>query len=687
MFKPIPGGSVEVITVDFWGQKIEYRCHIPPVGYGINVATGELEKTDILQRSKKKSEQKFERIPLPVWWDVKRTEEKKRQKSDRDYVDQDCEKFRREEWGRRLRGVWFYNNGVPVYITGAHWFLLNCWKFQTKWLSYRNPNRKFFYVWRLCEEDPNSLGLIEVTKRKEGKTARMGCIIYERTSRQKGKHAGIQSKTDDDAGEVFAKAVVQPWQSLPDFYRPVWDKSQGTVPQEKLRFFKTSVRGSKADDQDEFDEELQSWIDFKNRKVPAYDGPELDTYGSDEAGKLVDISIWERHDTVRYCSEVDGDFIGKQIYTTTVEDMEAGGGEFLRLVKDSNPMERDENGRTRSGLYIYMLPAYETMFYDDYGNPDIARGMKYFMNIRASKQGDEKALMSHIRKNPFNLAEAFKIDGDKCHYNAYKLNERDSYLSWNTPTKFGNFFWKGGMKDTTVEWEENPDGRWEISWLPPEEFRNRVERNGGLHHPRNIHKFISGCDTYDHDSTEDNRNSMAASFVKRRVNPAGDDAVSRKYVCKYHHRPPMADMVYEDLIMQSVFFGCGILCESNKPGVLNYFRRRGYEAFLIHIPGYKEPGIPSTADNKREASLMMEAYIEQNINKMDFREWISQLLRFDIKKTGPYDLAMASLWTEYADNYRYFESDPETEEVMEMDQLFQSYRYSPAFSNDEKILR
>lgn len=664
---------MEVIKVDFWGQTIEYRCHVPPVGFGVNVVTGELEKTDILKRSAKPSEQKFERIPIPDWWDEKRAAEKARQRFDREYFDQDCEKFRREEWGRRLRGVWFWNNGKLVYITGLHWFFLNWWKFQSKWMNYRNPNRKLFYIWRLCEEDPNSLGLIEVTKRKEGKTARMGCVVYERTSRVKGKHAGLQSKTDDDAEEVFAKAVVDPWTTLPEIYRPVWDKSQGTVPKEKLRFFRTSVRGSKADEQDSFEEELKSWIDFKNRKVEAYDGPELDTYGSDESGKLRDVSIWERHDTVRYCSEVDGEFIGKQLYTTTVEEMEAGGGEFLRLVKDSNPLERDENGRTKSGLYIYMLPAYETLYYDDYGNPDIEKGMRYFMNIRESKKHDERALMSHIRKNPFTLAEAFKIDGEKCHYNAYKLNERRAViLATRDITKRGNLLWKDGIKDSEVIWVEDPNGRWEASWLPDPKETNRVDKSAGLWAPQNMHVFISGSDTYDHKSTEDSRNSMAASWVKRRA-AFGTDALSKKYFFKYHARPAMPEMVYEDLIMQCVFFGCMINCESNKPGVLRYFERRGYSNFLIHYAGRKEPGIPSTQEHKREASLMVQSHVEQYIHTYDFVDQIDQLLEFNIDKTEKYDLVMAMLWTEHADNYRYQEAEEPDEELIEADELLNSY--------------
>lgn len=135
----------------------------------------------------------------------------------------------------------------------------------------------------------------------------------------------------------------------------------------------------------------------------------------------------------------------------------------------------------------------------------------------------------------------------------------------------------------------------------------------------------------------------------------------------------MAEMVFEDMILQCFFFGCQILCESNKPGVINYFQRRGYAAFLIYIPGYTEPGIPSTANNKREASLMVESYIEQQVNKMDFRALIYQLLKFDINKTEKYDLVMAMLWTEYADNYRYFEIEQPKDDMVDIDSMFRRF--------------
>ena len=68
------------------------------------------------------------------------------------------------------------------------------------------------------------------------------------------------------------------------------------------------------------EEALESWIDFKSSEESAYDGPELHTYVSDETSKTKkDVSIIERQNVTRFCTEIGGEFKGFHYYTTTVE--------------------------------------------------------------------------------------------------------------------------------------------------------------------------------------------------------------------------------------------------------------------------------------------------------------------------------------------------------------------------------
>ena len=179
MFNPIPEGTCVEITDNSFG--FTFKCNVPPVGYGINSINGKIEKTDILKRSNIPEEQYWERQLLPIDYNIKRKKESEIQKIDRFYFDPYLEEIRIREWGRRLRGVWFWNYNPQkreselIYITGVHYLYINYWKFQGKFLDFRMSDRNLWYVVDYCMYDPNCLGINEITKRKNGKTARIGC--------------------------------------------------------------------------------------------------------------------------------------------------------------------------------------------------------------------------------------------------------------------------------------------------------------------------------------------------------------------------------------------------------------------------------------------------------------------------------------------------------------------------------
>lgn len=207
------GGSIYEVPDNSFG--FVFKCNLPIIGYGVNSITGEVQETDIIKRSDNPEECFWERYSLPKDWNIKRKAEKERQKFDRYYVDPYLEAIRAREWKRRLCGVWvyIYNPNKKIvelnYITGTHYLYITFWRFQGKFMDFRINDMEFWYVMKYCEEDPDCLGLNEITKRKLGKTAKLGCWLYDRTSKPPfNQHAGIQSKADDDAEEVMKKALV-----------------------------------------------------------------------------------------------------------------------------------------------------------------------------------------------------------------------------------------------------------------------------------------------------------------------------------------------------------------------------------------------------------------------------------------------------------------------------------------------
>ncbi len=995
MFHLIEGGSVEIIE----NEGYEYRCQLPPVGYGKHRLTGELKHVGVRSVSTSQNSQIWKSHELPKNWKERRKKELIRQNADSEYFDPDLEKIRAKWWLHRLCGEWIKINGRATYIPPSFWFYLNCCPLDVGLPTYRDTDRRFYYVWEYCCDDPCSAGLVDIERRRMGKTYKSGSIGLDRTSIYANHHGSVQSKTGPDAKQVFLKTIVRFFKKLPDFFRPIYDQSKGVTPTTELRFFQTVVKGRKAEDILDA-EELESWFDWVSSDIFALDGSKLGTYIMDEFGKcfakgtkirmydgsiknvedvvegdfvmgddstprraygiaagkermyrvvpnsgqpfecneshilslkwanrkwnpggwqygqtvnisvadyfklpanvkrhlmlwkvgvdyaekpheidpyylgvwlgdgssysagfttndeevleymqgyaatnkirlvptqdkyvfhlsgktcvkgsnpiltelkqlnllqnkhipqeflidslenrlkllagLVDsdgylsvkkgkpthieivqkrkelayeicelvnscgfkgtikskvatmvredgsvykcevyrvnifgelyripckvkrkiaenvefhanrrnplrsgfriepigegeyygfavdknhlflladytvvhntmeCNVWDRWNVVRYCLDQDGVWCGKALLTSTIEEMESGGSAAKQIWDASNPHQRDANGRTQSGLYRFFLPSYETTLFDKFGMPRAEEAKVFYINQREGLKNDSRALSSIIRKNPFTIIEAFRIDSQTCLYDSEKLNNQLDALNWKTNvTTRGNFVWEGGVRDSKVVWEKSSRGRWEICWLfdKPEESNN-IEKVGGLYKPKNHLKFVAGADTFSHDIVLDNRRSDGAMLVKMKFDATSDNPYNNAFVCMYKYRAEAASIQYEDMLKTVVYFGCQVLFERNKNNWRDYFISRGYEHFLMKLPGEPDYGLSANKNTHQQLAEVTEEYILENCEKVYFKDCLTDWLEFDINNTTKYDVAMAAGYTLIAD--------------------------------------
>lgn len=659
MLSKIKNGSI----VDVQGLK----CQLPPVGYLKNILTGDIEYRGVISRSPVAAEQYWERKLPPTWLNKRLKEETIKRKIDPAYVDKELEAYKAQEWDRRLNGCWFMNNGVAVYLTGMHYLYLQWWSIDIGYVKFRIPDLEYFYFLQYCIEDSQCLGMLEVTKRRFGKTYRAGLFAYEYASRTTEAMSGVQSKTNADGKKFFNKAIIRPFRKLPSFFRPEYDLSQGINPKSELRFQHTNIRGKAAEELLDKDE-LGSVIDYQSSELLAYDGQKLQSYVRDECLKTFEVDVYEGLDVIRYClMDDEGRIIGKALYTSTVEIEEDGKKGKKRkpdsvseqagkkLWDDSDHLNK-KSKQTESGLYRFFMPAQRARCFDKYGYPNVEKAIKEILQDRKTVENNPKRLAARRRKEPMKIEEAFMTGAGDCHFNANLLNDRVEFLAWNKGvTQRGNFIWKDGIPYTTVQWvKDENNGRWERCWSFPEKgMANNIEARGNLFFPKNHVQMISACDPYQNDVTEDTRNSMGGSHVfMRHDNNKAESIYSRSFICQYNARPKMVSLFYEDMIKQCFFFGTQLLYESNKPGIKTYFIDHGCEPFLIRIPGYKDYGIPSTTENKSLMVNLWEEYIQTHSERLFFLKQCEQLLKFDVNNTKPSDLAMSGGWALVADFYR-----------------------------------
>ena len=142
-------------------------------------------KKDILFHDKPKDEQYWQRIPLP--------EDLRKVKSMEEWMSMP-EPFRKrytnyitQEYKRRRNGVWFYNNGVPTYITGNHYFFLQWCKIDIGYPSYLDFQRQLFIHLDACVADPRCIGQVYVKCRRSGYTNMSAAILVNEGTQVKEK--------------------------------------------------------------------------------------------------------------------------------------------------------------------------------------------------------------------------------------------------------------------------------------------------------------------------------------------------------------------------------------------------------------------------------------------------------------------------------------------------------------------
>jgi hypothetical protein len=641
MYEKLEGGS----SVNIQG----IICNLPPIGYVFNIITKKLEYRGVFERSPKKELQYWEKQPLPSWYKetVKKWDDydKKKKDEDPDFYDARLEEFKADQWDKRLNGMWFMNNGVPVYLTGLHWLYLQHWSIDIGSPKFRIPDLEKSYFLQYCIEDPLSMGMVEITKRRFGKSFFAGIFLLEYITRTKMTQAGIQSKTGPDAKKFFAKTVVNPFRRLPKFFRPEYDMSLGVNPKTEMRFQKTNVRGKKAEENVDKDE-LGSVVDWGSADKVHYDGQKLHRYVADECGKTSEANVYDRHEVIRYCLlDDEGTIIGKALYTTTVEKLESDKdgvqAAFKLLWDESDQNVKGEDGKTVSGLYRFFMSAKRTRHFDDYGYPDVDATLKEILLDRETVKKNPRALAARMRKEPITINEAFLADSDECIFNSINIDRREQELAEKPVYKRNLLFYRdvdGVVKPRDFKGDEDTL-HWEITKLPPPGQENKFVYENGQRKPGRIDIGAMSVDGYSNSQGGKKWGSKACCWIGLR--PKLDDpSGTRKPIGRLYGRPPIKEIFTEQVLLAAEYFGFEVYWEHVADDYFGYFRDRGRLLYLGIYPlsmippedratAERHRGVPTTQYSINRQNDMGLSYFEDHIDLIDWVEILKDARKYD----------------------------------------------------------
>jgi len=588
-----------------------------------------------------------------------------------------------EEFKRREEGFWFMNNGKPTYITGSHYMYLQWSKIDVGAPDFREANRLFFIFWEACKADKRCYGMCYLKNRRSGFSFMSSAETVNLATISSDSRYGILSKSGGDAKKMFTDKVVPISINYPFFFKPIQDGMDR--PKSELAYrvpaSKFTRRKITTNEKQEELVGLDTTIDWKNTGDNSYDGEKLNLLVHDESGK------WERPDNIlnnwrvtKTCLRLGSRIIGKCMMGSTSNALDKGGDNFKKLYNDSDVTKRNRNGQTRSGLYSLFIPMewnYEG-FIDEFGRPVFNTPARecygpdgelidvgvidHWENEADGLRDDQDALNEFYRQFPRTEEHAFRDETKNSIFNLVKIYEQIDYnegIRSSSAVTSGNFQWVNGVKDTQVVFMADPNGRFNISWVPPTTMQNKVVLKNGVKYPGNEHVGAFGCDSYDISGTVDGKGSKGALHGLTKFSM--EDAPPNHFFLEYLARPQTAEMFFEDVLMACVFYGMPILAENNKPRLLYYFKRRGYRAFSMNRPDKlwnklsvaerEVGGIPNSSEDIKQAhAAAIEMYINDYVGvkqtgeygNIYFNDTLIDWSKFDINKRTKFDASISS---------------------------------------------
>lgn len=573
-------------------------------------------------------------------------------------------------------GLWFMNNGVPTHITGAHVEHLVFNKFKGRYMMYMDGQRKRFYFRKLTDEDDLCDGRVWPKPRRAGLTTEQITANIRAAMSDFYNRCALQSTHGEVCNRTLMRPLIDTYIGRPEWMRGEFYLSNGKTPIKKLELKSNIVKGEY--------EILNGLIQSFPTEPSAVDSDEWILVTMDEFSKWVNCSPRETLE-INLKAIVNPGKNGKiDCLSTTGDKGEAAQAiaEWQTLVAESDPRNRLENGKTKSGLWKYFVEITASHYVIEEVN-------KWLRNVLKGNVTDCRDVYGFVNKEMveewvWKEHNKFPKNSQQYIYSLYKLPIKEEHALLAAASNKQIFpylrmssrlselesktidqkpYVRGRLDEDSkgkVWFEADPYGVWLISLHPyfsaerNIDTRNRWRFKNGVYFPPVNPEFVGGYDPNRYKTKNTTSTSLSESCGKFwKKFDYFNSGESNQYAALMLYRPEDPKEAHTEMTKACKYFGAPLMAERQVESTEEVFIERGMDNFLMKgkdkiwgtwtTPKVIENGVQKLAT--KFSSPKTEEDVDQ-VEIYPFEDGLRDFRNFNINNTLESHVTMASIMLE-----------------------------------------
>jgi hypothetical protein len=572
----------------------------------------------------------------------------------------------RERW---LNGVWMFINGEPTYITGMHYDFLTFSKFDFGYADYLDQQRFDFYFRDLVRKDKNTYGKAILKCRRCGMTAEEIEEAIYTLLEDENANVGLQSNEHKKCLQTLMYPLIQTYLSRPRWMREEFYSPNGKKPRNSLELISNRIDVLNT----ESDDFLGGTVLPYPTTPAAMDGTKKRLIIQDESFKWTTASIEETLDINKKCV-VEYGIKGKVDILSTMGDSDDyvnSVKEGCKIIRDSNPKVRDQNGRTTSGLYKWFVSAIHSADIPEehreikFGKVNKDKAEAYVWAELNKYPKDSKQYVFAMRRLPIEEKHGLMAATNVNYFSKIRIDARLQELQ-NLPRDRKPYV-RGFLKEDTrgkVWFEADENGIWLIAIHPyfstekNVDTRNRFRIDDGIQFPPINPEFCIGYDPirYRKEDTKTANLSRASAMIHKKYDYFGS-GISDQRAALLLYRPDDPDEAHKEVIKACKYYGAPCMHERNIEKVKEVFEDYKMMPFLMKSEKDGKHGIWTDSGGKivkngidmlvTRFSPPKEPTEPDQLAEYPFEDGLIDLDNFDIGQTTAFDVTMSEVMLEY----------------------------------------